>query len=293
MKNWIIGIGIGLAALVVVTGGIFVAGFFWTGRAMMPFGWLNSSMMGRFIGDPEINGFNGDRIGSTPTNCIQNQSSGSFFSQMMGGRSIGGGMMRRRVGGMMGGYGGMMGGYSRSTYQGAAGSCTLNDLAGEVNGTRLTIEQAQTALEGYLSDRTGLKIAEIMEFENNFYGVVVEKETGKGAMELLVDPYTGQIYPEHGPNMMWNEKYGHMGSWYSTSGETLSVENASGLAQSALEEQFPGAELEGMGIEFYGYHTFDYAIDGKIAGMLSVSSDGRTWLHTWHGAFIQEIELDE
>jgi len=292
MKYWIIGIGIGLAALVVVAVGILVAGFFWTGRAMMPFGWLNTSMMGRYIGSPDFNGTNDGRIGSTPTDCSQNQTSGSIFSRMMGGRTNGG-MMRRGFGGMMGGNGGMMGGYSRFTYQGSAGSCTYNNGTGEANGARLAIEEVQTALEGYLSDRPGLKLAEIMEFEDNFYGVVIEKETGKGAMELLVDPYTGQVYPEHGPNMMWNEKYGHMGSWYSTSGKKLTLENASDLAQSALEEQVPDAELEGMGIEFYGYHTFDYAIDGKIAGMLSVSSDGQTWLHTWHGAFIQEIELDE
>jgi len=292
MKNWIIGIGIGLAALVIVAVGILVAGFFWTGRGMMPFGWLNSSMMGKFISSPENNGFYGDRIGSTPTNCSQNQSSGSIFNRMMGGRTNGG-MMRRSFGGMMGGYGGMMGGSSRSTYMGSAGGCAFNNLASEANGTRFAIEEAQTAFEGYLSDRSGLILAEIMEFEDNFYGVVIEKETGKGAMELLVDPYTGQVYPEHGPNMMWNEKYGHMGSWYSTSGETNTVESASDLAQGALAEQVPGAEIEGMGIEFYGYYTFDYALDGKIAGMLSVSNDGQTWLHTWHGAFIQEIELDE
>jgi hypothetical protein len=29
-----------------------------------------------------------------------------------------------------------------------------------------------------------------------------------GAMELLVDKSSGAIFPEYGPNMMWNLKYG-------------------------------------------------------------------------------------
>jgi hypothetical protein len=27
-------------------------------------------------------------------------------------------------------------------------------------------------------------------------------------MELLVNPYTKEVIPEYGPNMMWNLKYG-------------------------------------------------------------------------------------
>ena len=30
-------------------------------------------------------------------------------------------------------------------------------------------------------------------------------------LELLIDLYTGNAWPEYGPNMMWNTKYGHMG----------------------------------------------------------------------------------
>ena len=53
-------------------------------------------------------------------------------------------------------------------------------------------------------------VAEVMEFKNNFYAVVEEPSTGRGAFELLIDPYTGAVAPEPGPNMMWNDKYGHM-----------------------------------------------------------------------------------
>ena len=44
---------------------------------------------------------------------------------------------------------------------------------------------------------------------SGFYVVVVEKGTGIGAMELIVER-NGFVQPEPGPNMMWNTKYGHM-----------------------------------------------------------------------------------
>jgi hypothetical protein len=105
-------------------------------------------------------------------------------------------------GGMMGGgYGGMMGGYY------GIGSPSAN------NGQRLSISQVQTAVSNYLSQRynnSDLVISEIMEFQYNFYAQVKEKSTGISAFELLIDPYSGQVWPEYGPNMMWNTKYGMM-----------------------------------------------------------------------------------
>ena len=56
-----------------------------------------------------------------------------------------------------------------------------------------------------------MKIADVMEFESNFYAIVCEADTGIGAMELLVDKRTGTVGPESGPNMIWNDKYGMHG----------------------------------------------------------------------------------
>ena len=50
-----------------------------------------------------------------------------------------------------------------------------------------------------------------MEFDNQFYAEVREKNSGTGAFELLVNKWTGAVVPEPGPNMMWNTKYGQMG----------------------------------------------------------------------------------
>ena len=44
-----------------------------------------------------------------------------------------------------------------------------------------------------------LKLAEVMQFDNGFYAEITEKSTGLHAFEVLIDPYTGAVYPEPGP----------------------------------------------------------------------------------------------
>jgi hypothetical protein len=186
---------------------------------------------------------------------------------------------------MMGG--GMMGGQGMMPWAGSRGDLGLGD--------RISIEQARTLAAGYASSvGADLVVAEVMEFENNFYAAVEETSTGQGAFELLIDPYTGAVGPEPGPNMMWNEKYGHM-AFGSIGADRLSVEDARSQAQAALEAQVPGVVVHQDGTSFYGYHTFDFdGPDGNIAGMVSVDDDsGSVWLHTWHGDFISEWESDE
>ncbi len=59
-----------------------------------------------------------------------------------------------------------------------------------------------------VGDNPNLEVAEVMEFANNYYAEVREKDSGIGAMELLIDRPGSRAYPEPGPNMMWNTKYG-------------------------------------------------------------------------------------
>jgi hypothetical protein len=207
---------------------------------------------------------------------------------MMGGRGIMGGGYGTAGGGygMMGGQG-MMGGTGMMPWigsQGASGSTA-----------RLSIDQARTVAEEYAAAAgPEFAVAEVMEFENNFYAVVEETSTGQGAFEILIDPYTGAAGPEPGPNMMWNDKYGPMS--YGVGGENqLSLEQAQANAQQALEAQVAGATVHEDGTSFYGYYTFDFdGPDGAIAGMLSVDAgSGSVWLHTWHGDFIGEWESEE
>lgn len=193
--------------------------------------------------------------------------------------------------------GGMMGGFSRHG-RGCGNSPWDRNSGNQTQGERITIDQAVSAVETYLknysADTTDLEVKEVMEFENNFYVMVIEKTSGKGAFELLVDPYTSVVCPEPGPNMMWNQKYGHMrwGLSGDNSKNGLSLEEAKALAQKAVAGYNANAEIEGTGMEFYGYYTFDYVLNGHIEGMLSVNGfTGEPWFHNWHGKFISEKEM--
>lgn len=157
----------------------------------------------------------------------------------------------------------------------------------------LDFEEVEELTHKYLevNNLSGLKIAEIMEFSRNFYIEVYEPDTGISAMELLVDKSSGAIFPEYGPNMMWNLKYG-MHSQMPISQNyidmDISKDEALKLAERYLAKansgEIPGDEAE----KFYGYytiHTLDS--DGSISGMLSVNGfTGDVWYHNWHGTFI-------
>ncbi len=160
----------------------------------------------------------------------------------------------------------------------------------------LTLEDARRAVEQYIAGLglSGLEIAEVMEFENNFYAIVRESDTGIGAMELLVDKWTGVVGPEMGPNMMWNGKYGmHRGGWMMGGAaitSTLTPEEVAQIAQRWLDVYRPGATVEDVD-PFYGYYTVHTLRDGEIEGMLSVhGTTGQVWYHTWHGRFIRMEE---
>jgi hypothetical protein len=166
--------------------------------------------------------------------------------------------------------------------------------SGGNSGERIPIEEAAQTAEAYAAKQgSEFRVAEVMEFERNFYAVIVEKETGRGAFEVLIDPFSGIVTPEPGPNMMWNGKYGGFMHRTGQTGENkLSIGEARAAAQKYLDQAEPGATVSADGFSFYGYYTFDYSSDGKTAGMLSVhGSTGDVWPHTWHGAFVAEKEM--
>ncbi|TET13226.1 MAG: hypothetical protein E3J81_09205 [Dehalococcoidia bacterium] len=177
-------------------------------------------------------------------------------------------------GGMMG-PGGMMGGWSGYN----------------PNMEQITIDEAAEAVERYLGAYgQDLALVEVMEFAWNFYAEVEEEDTGIHAMELLIDKYTALVYPEMGPNMMWNTKYGMMGG-YRTGGEPtanmpITPEQAKALAQHFLDTYLPGPTVADADT-FYGYYTLHTFNDSQVEGMLSVNGyTGAVWYHTWHGPFI-------
>ena len=198
------------------------------------------------------------------------------------------------IGGMMDNYRNMMG-----------GTCSSNTS----NAEPLTVDQAKQAVESYLKNlgNPDLELEEIMIFDNNAYARIVEKSSGIGAMELLIDPSSKAVFPEYGPNMMWNLKYGHMGGMMGQMGGmmggyqnntyttdtamTISPEEALQAAQNYLDQEFPGYKTAEDADPFYGYYTIDILKDGQITGMLSVHGfSGEVFYHSWHGTFIEEFE---
>ena len=161
----------------------------------------------------------------------------------------------------------------------------------------LTIDSAKTTVDAYLArwNNPDLKVAEIILFSNNAYARIMEQSTGTGAMELLVNE-NGRVSPEMGANMMWNLKYGMMGSLAesgqtATTPMTVTAEQALADAQTWLDTKVPGAKVAATADAFYGYYTIEYIIDGKVVGMVSVNGfNGVIFPHTWHGTFVDMKE---
>jgi hypothetical protein len=199
---------------------------------------------------------------------------------------------------------GMMGQWPQSTQQPQSPS------------NAVTMDQAKAIAEQYLTltQDPNLAIKEIMEFQYNFYIIYYEKDTGRGAFEMLIWKQTppsdwmggdmmggftvGAITPEPGPNMMWNTKYSYIGGGMMRTGNqpssmmAVSHSQAEQYAQTYLNQNSQNAKTE-MSTEFYGYYTFDFTVNGKVTGMLSINgSTGQAWYHSWHGGFVQEVEFN-
>jgi len=163
----------------------------------------------------------------------------------------------------------------------------------------ITINTAVAIAKGYLTslNNPDLAIDEVEEYTQNFYVSYYEKSTGIGAFEMLIDKYTGNIYPEMGPNMMWNTKYGMMrggmmGGFWGTPSAVMpvTVDQAKTIAQQFLNSNLQGTTV-GEVTAFYGYYRVEVLSSGNTYGMLSVNGyTGQVWYHTWHGTFIQEWE---
>ncbi len=259
--------------VVVLVGGMFFAGSYFYG------GWPAAGAWGM----PMMRGYGWN-----------NYQSGGGYGPMMGNQAYNYGPMMGNPGYNSGRRGPMMGG-------GAYGSAQ--------NVQPLSVEDARAAAQKYLDNLSlkDLSLGEIMIFDNNAYVAVKENSSGLGAFELLVDPVTKVAYPEPGPDMMWNLKYGGLthagmmrGAWQNGSSlnvpdvsptMTLNASQAVTAAQNYLDQAVPGTKAASDPTQFYGYYTLDFSKDGKVVGMLSVNGfSGAIFLHTWHGNFIQESQ---
>jgi hypothetical protein len=166
----------------------------------------------------------------------------------------------------------------------------------------LSMEESDQIIHEWLEEQgnSDLVMGEVMVFDNHSYVQIMEKSTGIGAMEVLIDPGTRAVYPEHGPNMMWNLKYSTMGrgrgSAWSNSAELgpdfvenmpVSESEAVIKAQQYLDEYQPGLVADDHSVVFYGYYTLHTLEDGEVNGMLSVQGEsGQVFYHDWHGELL-------
>jgi hypothetical protein len=212
--------------------------------------------------------------------------SGMMGGGMMGGGMMGPGMMRS---GMMGG--GMMGpGMMGSGMMG--GMPMMRGMMGYYSEVprALSHNQAKDIANRYLAalNNPELKIDEFEEYSANFYVSLIEKRTNRGAIEIIIDRYYGsyQLEPQ---SMMWNGKYGMMGSNQQAK-MSVTQQQAMKIAQDFLDAAYPGTEADEI-VAYYGYYTIMTKLKGKHYGMLSVNGySGDVWYHTWHGMFISEVE---
>jgi hypothetical protein len=205
------------------------------------------------------------------------------------------------------GYAGMPCGYGMMGNQGyrgmMGGGMMWNNNSPFSTTEPLSIAQAAEAVNDYLTglNNPNLELGEVMIFDNHAYAQIIEKDGNIGAMEVLVDPQTKTVYPEMGPNMMWNLKYGMMSGYggHGMMGYTppvdpsaempVSPEAAVKAAQTYLDANV-GSDLtaDEHADNFYGYYTLHVNRDGKTVGMLSVNGyTGQVFLHTWHGNLLE------
>lgn len=246
-------------------------------------------------------------VAATPVNA---NAPGAMMGQTPGSTSIQtpGAMMSQTPGGMMG-----------------------NSNSGTAN--QLSVSDAKEAVSSYLNQlgNKELSIDEIMIFDNNAYVAIKDTKSGIGAFELLVNPQNKTVFPEYGPNMMWNLVYGYMSGnatngmmaqqmnqmmgngtngmmGYSTNGMMSSIgqvnnevtrpgkmpvtaEQALKTAQTYLDKAYPGVQTVDKADEYPGYYTVDVQKQGKVSGMLSVN--GFTGQVWYHSWHGQFIEMTD
>ena len=197
MNKTLLGIGVILAGI-----GLFIGGFFFgqMNSQSAQAGWMMGSSEGLFGPGMMYNG----QVGSGMMDTGQN-GAGMMGNGMMNGGNNG------MMGSMMNGQSGpsMMGG---NMMDGQFGSGMMGSFGSSTNVDPLSLEDAETAVTNYLAtlDNDNLAIGEIMIFDNHAYAQIIDKTTETGAFEVLIDPATQNVFPEPGPNMMWNTEYGMM-----------------------------------------------------------------------------------
>lgn len=158
---------------------------------------------------------------------------------------------------------------------------------------RMTMDQVEEMVDDYLDDLndSNLQAEEIIEFAFNFYIRFSEKNTGINAFEALIDPYSGRMFPAHGPFTMWNTKYTAEPIDVPTGPMAVSEEQAWRDAQAIIDESIPDG-VAGDVQSFYGYYTVPAYKDGDLIGLFSINGyTGTVCYQSCHGSIVEIRDL--
>jgi hypothetical protein len=148
----------------------------------------------------------------------------------------------------------------------------------------------QRVLESFLADlNPELKGGTIVDFGKEYYAEAVEKTTGVGAYEVIINRNTGAVYPAKGVNVDWNLKYSTVGTAVTLQDEiadpprsTISKAKAVEIAGQYLAEEQIELSLDDNARQFYGYYSLTALDAGKPVGILSVNGfNGRVVYRAW------------
>ncbi|MDD2614938.1 MAG: peptidase M4 [Methanosarcina sp.] len=147
-------------------------------------------------------------------------------------------------------------------------------------------EEARQKMEDFAKQYgSNLEVDDFMAFSSNYYAVLKDTGSNQSIAEILVDRYSGSVYPEPGPNMMWNTLSG--AGRTKEEGADYDLAGAKKLTEEFLTGYLPGAKVM-ESKQMPGYYTFDFGRQ-DIEGMLSVNAyNGQIWVHTWHGPYLGE-----
>jgi len=250
--------------------------------------------------------------GASPNNTVTPVSEGTpatngnsrYGSGMMGNQpgQMGPGMMGNQPGqmgpGMMGNQPGQMGPgmmYNQSGnysyWYGIMGNMMMGNMMAlyHPESKPITQDVAMKNMENFSRQYgSNTEIDDVMAFSSNYYGVVKDTASGQDIAEILVDRYSGSTYPEPGPNMMWNTRYG-AGS-VQAGNSSYDLAGAQKLAVEFLIDYLPGAQIQ-ESHKMLGYYTFDFGRN-ETESMLSVNAyTGQIWVHTWHGSYLGGMNM--
>ncbi|TDX35502.1 hypothetical protein C7954_1589 [Halanaerobium congolense] len=248
-----------------------------------------------FSHGPGMMGTNGSGYGSGMMSSGFNNewnSIGHQYNNMMG-AMMGHGMMGFNNYGDQNDRFGMMNNYNQFMNDYGPG---VNNRNYNPNNTNMEREELIELSQELLKERYGdqFQIVDMIAYSNSPYYLVVREENKKeAAFALMFDPVRRVVYPEYGPNMMWNRNYGmaFMMGWNDRTNRSQidreqALENARDFASSN------GLRVKDNGYQFSGYYSFYVENNNQPVGLVSVNAySGEVWAHNWNGNLIEIIEV--